>query len=68
MTFNDSKFKVLHYRFTRNNLAQGIYKSPSGEDIKEAPRLKDLCVIMSRSGKFNDQIERVVSKGRQMMG
>ena len=64
MSFNDSKFKVVHYGSTKNNLAQGIYKSPSGEDIKEARGLKDLGVVMSRFGKFDDQIERVVSKGQ----
>ena len=41
--------------------------SPLGENIKEVPRLKNLDVFLSCTGKFSEQVEKVVTKARQMM-
>ena len=68
MAFNDDKFKVLQYKAGRGSSAPGLYFSPGGAEIEGVPSLRDLGVQMTDSAKFDEQIDKVIKKSRQMMG
>ena len=68
MDFNNGKFKVLHYMPNPTNQRSRHYLSPIGGHIESVDCVKDLGVVMSRTGKFKNQLEKIVNKARQMMG
>ena len=67
MTLNSSKFQHLRYSGGLE-MELSCYCDPDGNQIQISDQVKDLGVIMSSSGKFEDQIEAVVSKSRQTCG
>ena len=69
MKFNGSKFKVLRYGPNAEINENTVYFTSSMEDIIErGTSLRDLGIILSDDGKFQDDIEKVVSKVRQRVG
>ena len=67
MLFNNDKFQMLKYSNLPVDKVASQYIFPDSSIIESVNKLKDLEVIMPCSGKFNDQIERVVKKTKQMM-
>jgi hypothetical protein len=69
MKFNGSKFQVIRYGPNEDIKNDTIYFTEDMEDIIERfPSLRDLGVIMSDTGKFDDHIEHVAKKVRTKVG
>ena len=68
MHFNEGKFKVLRYTEEPLNKAHHGYTNPSGGELDEVSKIRDLGVLMENTGKFSLQVEKVTKKARQMMG
>ena len=68
MSFNDDKFRALHYNVGGSTLHQRSYCAPGGKVIEVVEDVKDLGVVMSCDGKFTRHIETSVRKARKMMG
>ena len=68
MMFNSSKFELLRYDHPNVEPSDDGYKTPEGINIQQCKHLRDLGVIMSDDGNFQQQIDNVVTKARQMIG
>ena len=68
MSFNNEKFRVLHYRCAGGDSDDRHYHSPDGKEIESATEIKDICVIMSNTGNFNSQVDEAVRKAKRCMG
>ena len=69
MKFNGSKFQLLRYGPNESLKEDTLYFTPNMEDIiQQFSSLRDLGVIMSDTGKFNEHIEKVTKVVRQKMG
>ena len=69
MKFNGSKFQLLRYGPNESLKEDTLYFTPNMEDIiQQFSSLRDLGVIMSDNGKFNEHIEKVTKVVRQKMG
>ena len=66
MDFNSRKFQHLHY--APNQSVSGAYLAPGYEEIDTTPNLKDLGIMMSASGNFEEHINNVAQKGHLMAG
>ena len=66
MQFNGEKF--LHLRYGWKLDSQTGYQTENGNNISQVDNLKDLGVIMSSSASFEDHINQVCSKGKDMAG
>ena len=67
MSFNDSKLKVLHYENHGDSTPSDVDLSERKQMEREA-RLKYLGILMSRTRKFEEQVEKAVNEARQMLG
>ena len=69
MKFNGSKFEHLRYSSRALDPPHGtVYVDPSGEGIDLSSSVRDLGVLMSNDARFQEQIESVSKKGKQMIG
>ena len=59
MQFNESKFEQLRHGEAKN-VGRGMYKTKSGEIIKENKTIKDLGVLTSRDISFSEHIDDLV--------
>lgn len=69
MKFNSKKLEVLRYGFgtSHNNLkSQTSYTSPDGTTIEEKTVVRDLGIQMTNSAKFEDHINLVCEKAKDM--
>ena len=66
MKFNGSKFQYL--RYGPGSLGGLHYLTEEGEKIEEATALKDLGIMMSASGTFENHISEICQKGSNMVG
>ena len=66
MLFNADKFEVL--RYGPGNVGDPRYLSPEGIEIDLQCDVRDLGIVMSNSGKFDEQISNVVRAGRRKVG
>ena len=67
MEFNSSKFELLRYWPKDDGLKYCTsYTSPSGSIIPEKEHVKDLGVMLSSDGKFNEHVRRVVVKVKNL--
>ena len=66
MKLNDDKFEVLRYG-TNNELKESTtYTTPKGLPIETKTVVKDLGVVISDENKFNEQIDHVITKAKNM--
>lgn len=68
MKFNGSKFQLLRYGQNTKLKDTTSYTSCDGNVIEEASAAKDLGVIMSSSGTFEEHISKTVQKASAMSG
>ena len=69
MLFNGSKFQLIRYGNDEDLKNNTLYFTDNTEHIIErCSSLRDLGVILSDNGKFQDQIEKVSRKVRQKVG
>ena len=69
MKFNGSKFQLLQYGTNEELKNNTVYFTGHMDKIIEQfSSLRDLGVIMTDDGKFQDHIEKVVKKARQKIG
>ena len=66
MQLNEVKFELLRYGKDHTLKQNTQYLSPTNHLIEEKSIVKDLGVLMSASGSFNDQINNVIEKGKQI--
>ena len=59
MQFNEGKFEQLSHGEVKN-VGRGMYKTKSGEIIKENKTMKDLGVLTSRDVSFSEHIDDLV--------
>ena len=53
MQFNENKFEQMSHGVTKN-VGKGIYKTKSGQIIKENKTVKDLGILTSKDVSFSD--------------
>jgi hypothetical protein len=69
MKFNGSKFQLMRYGPNEEIKDNTLYLTEDAEDIIERfPSLRDLGVIMSDTGRFDDHIDHVAKKVRGKVG
>ena len=69
MKFNGAKFQLLRYGPHENIKENTIYFTEDMEEvIQQCSSLRDLGVIMTDNGKFDDHIDKVSKTVRQKMG
>ena len=69
MKFNGAKFQVLRYGPNTNIKDDTMYFTENTEEfIQRESSLRDLGIILSETGKFEDHIEHVSRKVRQKVG
>ena len=66
MAFNDLKFKSMKYG-RNQNLMNGIYTSPAGNEIPDDEHVKDLGIIMSNDLRFTKHIDKVTARCRSLI-
>ena len=64
MSFNGSKFAVVRYGTNMDLQSQTCYSDPDGDIITRVPQMKDLGVIMSDSGLFDDHTKSLIQQCR----
>ena len=67
MMFNGTKFEHLRYGRAVED-APLEYVAPDGSRIVRQTKVTDLGVILSDSGRFDEQINAVVLRGRRLLG
>ena len=65
MKFNDKKFQAIRYYVT---LELGNYVDSEGANITIFNNVRDLGIIMSHDLTFNEHINIITAKGKQMAG
>ena len=67
MEFNSSKFELLRYWLKDEALRYCTnYTSPSGSIIPEKEHVKDLGVMLSQDGSFNEHVRNVIKKVKNL--
>ena len=67
MMFNGTKFEHLRYIQVVGD-APLEYVAPDGSEIVRQTKVTDLDVILSDSGRFDEQIDAVVLRARRLVG
>ena len=67
MQFNEGKFEQLSHGEVKN-VGRGMYKTKSGEIIKENKTMKDLGVLTSRDISFSEHIDDLVLSSKIKAG
>ena len=67
MQFNSKKFVHLRYGPNKLGLSKPI-RDPEGKEIKQEDSTRDLGVIMSADGTYNEHIEKTISAANRMSG
>ena len=67
MQFNEGKFEQLSHGEVKN-VGRGMYKTKSGEIIKENKTIKDLGVLTSRDISFSEHIDDLVLSSKIKAG
>lgn len=68
MMFNNGKFELLQYSTSSEIGGEWEYRGPSGERIGRVECTRDLGVIMTDTGDFDQHIERVVTRSKRKIG
>ena len=69
MSFNNLKFECVKSRFNEFLKKEYNYMTPDmSEVIEEKESIRDLGVILSSNGEFNDHLAKVITKVKQRMG
>lgn len=66
MSFNDLKFKCMKYG-RHQNLMNGVYTSPAGNEIDDDEHVKDLGILMSNDLRFTKHIDKVTARCRSLI-
>ena len=64
MSFNTKKCSVMHFGKRNLKYSYTLY----GEELKKSHTEKDLGVLMSDSGKFNEHVSTTAAKANKMVG
>lgn len=67
MMFNENKFELMKFGNNNNN-RDTDYTGPNGIKIERKLQVRDLGVIISEDATFEDHLEKIVSKCKQLMG
>ena len=67
MQFNENKFEQMSHGVTKG-VGKGIYKTKSGQIIKENKTVKDLGILTSRDVSFSDHIDDLVLSSKIKVG
>ena len=68
MEFNGNKFEVIKFGQNTELKSTSQYNGPNGLPIERSNRIKDLGVIINDNATFDDHIDRVASKCKQLIG
>lgn len=68
MAFNSTKFELIRYKATQDEMERGGYVSPDGVPIERKSAVKDLGVVVSDSGEFGEQINQMVTRAKKKLG
>ena len=66
MTFNNKKLELLRYGNNESLKEETTYLCPDGSPIPEKSHVRDLGVTMSDTGTFNEHINIMCGKARDM--
>ena len=67
MLLNDGKFEAMRYGLNNDIKSSTCYKTPSGQTITVKSTIKDLGVLLSDDCSFNDHINNITEKARDMV-
>ena len=67
MQFNENKFEQMSHGVTKG-VGKGIYKTKSGQIIKENKTVKDLGILTSKDVSFSDHIDDLVLSSKIKAG
>ena len=67
MALNDGKLEVLRYGTDESLKLCTYYYTPTGQIITEKQQLRDLGVVMSNNGRFDDHISQIISSCKSKM-
>lgn len=68
MELHGNKFELLRYGYNEDIQTTTSYTSNLGSIITEKEKVVDLGVTMDRSGSFTQQIDNLVTEGKQLCG
>ena len=68
MQFNEGKFELLKYGRNQELKSDSKYTSASGQPILEKTNVKDLGITMSNTASFEEHIDKLITKSRQICG
>ena len=68
LQFNENKFELIKFGFDEDLKGQTKYTNPRGNNIEEKSKVKDLGITIENNLSFNEHIDNVVSKCRQISG